>query len=77
MRLAQKLMEFTKSDSPNVKRYDLQKPGSSDERFVFMSNVGAIEEMVDMTNASRSYQMQVEVINVAKKIIKSTLRLGK
>ena len=77
MRLAQKLMEFTKSDSPNVKPYDLQKPGLSDERFVFMSNVSAIEEMVDMTNASWSYQTQVEVMNVAKKVIKSTLQLGK
>jgi flagellar basal-body rod protein FlgC len=42
-----------------------------------MSNVNSIEEMVDMTNASRSYQTQVEVMNATKKMMMSTLQLGK
>ena len=65
------------SDQPNAKSYDPSNPAANDDGFVFMSNVNSIEEMVDMTNASRSYQTQVEVMNATKKMMMSTLQLGK
>ena len=65
------------SDQPNTKSYDPSNPAANDDGFVFMSNVNSIEEMVDMTNASRSYQTQVEVMNATKKMMMSTLQLGK
>ena len=65
------------SDQPTAKSYDPSTPAANDDGFVFMSNVNSIEEMVDMTNASRSYQTQVEVMNATKKMMMSTLQLGK
>jgi flagellar basal-body rod protein FlgC len=65
------------TDRSNTKRYDPQNPAASEDGFVFMSNVNSIEEMVDMTNASRSYQTNVEVMNATKKMMMSTLQLGK
>ena len=65
------------SDRANTKRYDPQNPAASDDGYVFMSNVNSIEEMVDMTNASRSYQTNVEVMNATKKMMMATLQLGK
>jgi len=65
------------SDRVNTQRYDPQNPAASDDGYVFMSNVNSIEEMVDMTNASRSYQTNVEVMNATKKMMMSTLQLGK
>ena len=65
------------SDRPNAKSYDPSNPAANDDGFVFMSNVNSIEEMVDMTNASRSYQTNVEVMNATKKMMMSTLQLGK
>jgi len=65
------------SDLANIKRYDPQNPASNNDGYVFMSNVSSIEEMVDMTNASRSYQTNVEVMNATKKMMMSTLQLGK
>ena len=65
------------SDRVNTKRYDPQNPAASEDGYVFMSNVNSIEEMVDMTNASRSYQTNVEVMNATKKMMMSTLQLGK
>jgi flagellar basal-body rod protein FlgC len=65
------------TDRANTKRYDPQNPAASADGFVFMSNVNSIEEMVDMTNASRSYQTNVEVMNATKKMMMSTLQLGK
>jgi flagellar basal-body rod protein FlgC len=65
------------SDRANIQRYDPQNPAASDDGYVFMSNVNSIEEMVDMTDASRSYQTNVEVMNATKKMMMSTLQLGK
>jgi flagellar basal-body rod protein FlgC len=65
------------SDRENASRYDPQNPLASRDGYVFMSNVNSIEEMVDMTNASRSYQTNVEVMNATKKMMMSTLQLGK
>ncbi|WP_443630017.1 flagellar basal body rod protein FlgC [Candidatus Njordibacter sp. Uisw_056] len=65
------------SDRENTSRYDPQNPLASRDGYVFMSNVNSIEEMVDMTNASRSYQTNVEVMNATKKMMMSTLQLGK
>jgi len=65
------------SEKPNAKSYDPSNPAANDDGFVYMSNVNSIEEMVDMTNASRSYQTQVEVMNATKKMMMSTLQLGK
>ncbi|HCH31410.1 MAG TPA: flagellar basal body rod protein FlgC [Oceanospirillaceae bacterium] len=61
----------------NSKRYDPQNPAANDDGYVYMSNVNSIEEMVDMTNASRSYQTNVEVMNATKKMMMSTLQLGR
>ena len=38
--------------------------------------MNAVEEMVDMISASRSYQNNVEVMNTAKELMLATLRLG-
>jgi len=65
------------SERENTRRYDPQNPMATKEGYVFMSNVNSIEEMVDMTNASRSYQTNVEVMNATKKMMMSTLQLGK
>jgi flagellar basal-body rod protein FlgC len=40
------------------------------------SNVNAVEEMVNMISASRSYQNNVEVMNTAKSLLLKTLQMG-
>lgn len=40
------------------------------------SNVNAVEEMVNMISASRSYQNNVEVMNTAKSLLLKTLQIG-
>ncbi len=39
-------------------------------------NVNAVEEMVNMISASRSYQNNVEVMNTAKSLLLKTLQIG-
>ena len=68
---------ITQTDRPNTRRYEPQNPLANDEGYVYQSNVNSIEEMVEMTNASRSYQTNVEVMNATKKMMMATLQLGK
>jgi len=60
----------------NTKRYDPKNLAASNGSYVFMSNVNSIDEMVDMTNVSRSYQTNVEVMNATKRMMMATLQLG-
>ena len=46
------------------------------EGYVYAPNVNAVEEMVDMISASRSYQNNIEVMNTSKELLLATLRLG-
>jgi flagellar basal-body rod protein FlgC len=51
-------------------------PKANAEGNVVFSNVNAIEEMVNMISASRSYQNNVEVMNTAKSLLLKTLQMG-
>ena len=64
------------SRKPNDQRFEPSNPLADENGYIYMSNVNSIEQMVDMTIASRSYQSNVEVINTSKKLVLSTLRLG-
>jgi flagellar basal-body rod protein FlgC len=56
--------------------HDPKHPGADAEGYVTYSNVNAVEEMVNMISASRSYQNNVEVMNTAKLLLQKTLQLG-
>jgi flagellar basal-body rod protein FlgC len=56
--------------------HDPKHPAADGEGYVTYSNVNAVEEMVNMISASRSYQNNVEVMNTAKGLLLKTLRLG-
>lgn len=57
-------------------RYEPGNPLADANGYVYAPNVNAVEEMVDMISASRSYQNNVEVMNTAKDMMLATLRLG-
>lgn len=56
--------------------YDPKNPAADDKGYVAMPNVNAVEEMVNMLSASRSYQSNVEVLNTAKTMLMNTLKIG-
>ena len=57
-------------------RYEPGNPLANAEGYVYGPNVNVVEEMVDMTSASRAYQNNVEVLNTSKELMLATLRLG-
>ncbi len=56
--------------------HDPSHPSADAEGYVTYSNVNAVEEMVNMISASRSYQNNIEVMNTAKSLLMKTLQMG-
>jgi flagellar basal-body rod protein FlgC len=66
----------SEDNTPGRKVHDPAHPGADAEGYVTYSNVNAVEEMVNMISASRSYQNNVEVMNTAKSLLMKTLQMG-
>jgi flagellar basal-body rod protein FlgC len=67
---------ITESDSPGRRVHDPRHPKADADGYVTYSNVNAVEEMVNMISASRSYQNNIEVMNTARSLLLKTLQLG-
>jgi flagellar basal-body rod protein FlgC len=67
---------IVESDAPLERRYQPDHPMADDDGYVFYPNVNVVEEMADMISASRSFQMNVEVMNSAKTMMQRLLTLG-
>ena len=63
-------------NSPGRRIHDPNHPSADAEGYVTHSNVNAVEEMVNMISASRSYQNNIEVMNTAKSLQLKTLQMG-
>ncbi len=67
---------ITENPAEGRKVHEPANPMADAEGYVMHSNVNAVEEMVNMISASRSYQNNVEVMNTAKNLLLKTLQLG-
>ena len=67
---------ITENQTEGRKVHDPANPMADAEGYITHSNVNAVEEMVNMISASRSYQNNVEVMNTAKSLLLKTLQLG-
>ena len=67
---------ITEDQTPGRRIHDPKHPSADADGYVTYSNVNAVEEMVNMISASRSYQNNVEVMNTAKSLLLKTLQMG-
>ena len=65
------------SNAPLRMEYRPGHPKANNAGYVEMPNVNPVEEMVNMISASRSYQMNVEAMNVSRVLMLKTLDMGK
>ena len=71
-----KVAGVSEDQSPGRKVHDPANPSADAEGYVTYSNVNAVDEMVNMISASRSYQNNIEVMNTAKTLLMKTLQMG-
>ena len=67
---------ISEDNTPGRRIHDPSHPLADAEGYVTHSNVSAVDEMVNMISASRSYQNNVEVMNTAKTLLLKTLQMG-
>lgn len=67
---------IVESQAPLDMRYEPNHPMANEEGYVMYPNVNVVEEMADMISSSRSFQMNVEVMNSAKTMMQRVLTLG-
>ena len=72
-----RVLGIVESDAPFEVRYEPHHSMANEEGYVTYPNVNVIEEMTDMISASRSFQMNVEVMNTAKTMMQRIMTLGK
>jgi flagellar basal-body rod protein FlgC len=63
--------------TPMKRMHQPGNPLADADGYVTMPNVDVVDEMVNMISASRSYQMNVEAMNVSRQLLLKTLDLGK
>ena len=71
-----KVNAISEDNTPGRRILDPSNPLAKDKGYVTHSNVSAVDEMVNMISASRSYQNNVEVMNTAKTLLLKTLQMG-
>jgi len=71
-----KVSSITEDQTAGRRVHDPKHPSADADGYVTYSNVNAVEEMVNMISASRSYQNNIEVMNTAKGLLLKTLTLG-
>ena len=62
--------------APLARRYEPGHPFADDGGYVTYPNVNVVQEMADMMSASRSFQINVEVMNTARTLAERVLTLG-
>ncbi len=69
--------EIVESNEPLRQEYKPYHPMADKNGYVQMPNVNPVEEMVNMISASRSYQMNIEMMNTTRQLMLKTLDLGR
>jgi len=68
---------MVQSDTLAIKRHDPGHPLADQNGDVWEAGVDTSSELVDMVDASRNYQNNVQVLNTAKSLLLETIRIGK
>jgi flagellar basal-body rod protein FlgC len=74
---AVQVANILENDAPFRREYKPGHPKADAQGYVDMPNVNPVEEMVNMISASRSYQLNVEVMNATRLLMLRTLNMGK
>jgi flagellar basal-body rod protein FlgC len=72
-----KVQNVLTTDAQPIKRYDPNHPLADKDGNVWEAAVDSSAELVDMIEAARMYQNNVQVLQTAKSLMLDTVRMGK
>lgn len=70
------VLGIVESQAPLNRQYEPGHPLADKDGYVLYPNVNVVEEMADMISASRSFQINVEMLQSAKSMAQRLLSLG-
>lgn len=70
------VLGIVESDAELQRRYEPGHPLADADGYVLYPNVNVVEQMADMISASRSFQINVELMQTAKSMAQRLLNLG-
>ncbi len=70
------VLGVVESDKPLNLRYEPDHPYADENGYVAYPNVSVVEEMANMISASRSFQLNVEVMNTVRTLSERVLSMG-
>ena len=73
---AVQVLGIVESEAPLNHRYEPDHPYADEQGFVAYPNVSVVEEMANMISASRSFELNVEVMNTARTLAERVLSMG-
>ncbi len=74
--LGVRVTNIVESQAPLRMKYEPEHPYANESGYVAYPNVNVVEEMANMMSASRSFQLNAEMMNSARTLAETLLRLG-
>ncbi len=71
------VQSIVRADREPTKVYQPEHPKADDEGFVWGAAVDVEEEMVEMLEASRQYQNNIEVVSTLRSLMMRTVNMGR
>ncbi len=71
-----KVQQILPDSKPPMLRYEPGHPDANEEGYVAYPNISPIEEMVNLLEASRSYEANVTVLTTAKQLAQQAIGIG-
>jgi len=71
-----RVKEIVENQTEARAEYNPNHPMANEQGYIHRPNVDTIEEMANMLSSSRSYEMNIEVMNTSKQLLLRTIQLG-
>ena len=72
-----KVTEVVEDPSPPTMVFNPNHPDANEEGYVAMPNINLMEEMVNLINATRSFEANIQSVNAAKTMALRAIDLGR
>lgn len=69
--------EVISTNRPPILKYEPNHPDADENGYVAYPNINIVEEMANMMQATRSYEANVNALNVTKQMAAKALELGR
>ena len=71
-----RVTEIMESTAPIQNEYNPNHPMADENGYIYRPNVNVVEEMANMMSASRSYEMNVELMSTSRQLMLKLVTMG-